>query len=60
MTKADEYRGYAADCVALSQRHENADDKARLLTMAEMWLRMAEVAEKNQGTDDSSPDDVVS
>jgi hypothetical protein len=54
MTKADEYRRYAAQCVALSQRHENAQDKARLVTMAEMWLRIAEVAEKSQSTDDSS------
>jgi hypothetical protein len=56
MTKADEYRRYAAECVALSQRCENADDKARLLTMAEMWLRMVQVAEKNQATDESSTD----
>jgi hypothetical protein len=60
MTKADEYRRYAAECLALSQRHANADDKARLISMAENWLRMAEVAEKNQGTGGSSPDDVVS
>jgi hypothetical protein len=55
MTKADEYRRYAAQCLALSQNHANA-----LLTMAEMWLRIAEVAEKNQGKDESPPDDVVS
>jgi hypothetical protein len=60
MTKADEYRRYAAQCLALSQNHANADDKARLLTMAEMWLRIAEVAEKNQGKDESPRDDVVS
>ena len=59
MTKADEYRRYAAECLALSQRHENAD-KARFLTMAEMWLRIAEAAEKNHGTNNSSPDDVAS
>jgi hypothetical protein len=60
MTKADEYRRYAAECLTLSQRHENVDDKARLITMAQKWLRLAEAAEKNEGTDDSSPDDVVS
>jgi hypothetical protein len=57
MTKADEYRRYAAECLALLQRHKNAD-KAKFLTMAEMWLRIAEAAEKRQGTDDSSPDDL--
>ena len=60
MTKAYEYRRYAAECVALSQRHQDADDEATLIRMAEMWLRMAEFVEKNEGTDDSSPDDVVS
>jgi hypothetical protein len=60
MTKADEYRRYAAECLALSQRQEDASDKAKFLTMAEMWLRIAEAAEKNQGTDGPSPDDVVS
>jgi hypothetical protein len=59
MTKADEYRRYGAECLALSQRHENGDDKARFIRMAETWLHMAEFAEKNQGTV-SSPDDVVS
>jgi hypothetical protein len=48
MTKADEYRRYAAECLALSQRHKNADN-AKFLTMAEMRLRIAEAAEKSQG-----------
>jgi hypothetical protein len=56
----DEGGDYRAECLALSRRHENTDDKARLIRMAEMWLRLAEVAEKNQGTGDSSPNDVVS
>jgi hypothetical protein len=60
MSKADEYRRYAAECLTLSQRQENVDHKARLITMAQKWLRLAEVAEKNQGTDDSSPDDGLS
>jgi hypothetical protein len=59
MAKADEYRRYAAERLALSQRHENVDDKARLIAMAQKWLRLAEVAEKNEGTDGSSPGGVV-
>jgi hypothetical protein len=48
MTKADEYHRDAAECVALSQQRGNADDKARLVTMAQMWLRIAEVTEKQR------------
>jgi len=54
MTAADAYRRYAADCMAMSQRRENINDKATLVEMATMWLRLAEFAEKNEGTDNSS------
>jgi hypothetical protein len=33
MTKVDEYRRYAAECIALAQRREIAAEKARLLGM---------------------------
>ncbi len=56
MTAADAYRRYAADCMAMSQRRENINDKATLVEMATMWLRLAEFAEKNEGTDNSSSD----
>jgi hypothetical protein len=55
MVVADIYRRYAAECVSMSQRRENAGDKALLLQMATMWLHLAEFAEKNDSTDDSSP-----
>ena len=55
MVVADIYRRYAAECVSMSQRRENVDDKALLLQMATMWLHLAEFAEKNDSTDDSSP-----
>ena len=55
MTAADTYRRYAADCVSMSQQRENASDKAMLLHMATMWLKLAEFAEKNDSTDDPPP-----
>jgi len=55
MTVADTYRRYAAECVSLSQQREDVSDKALLLKMATMWLRLAEFAGKNESTDDSSP-----
>ena len=51
MTAADTYRRYAAECVSMSQRRENVSDKALLLIMATMWLRLAEIAEKNERLD---------
>jgi hypothetical protein len=54
MIVADIYRRYAAECVNMSRRRENVNDKALLLQMATMWLHLAEFAEKNKGTDDSS------
>jgi hypothetical protein len=55
MIGADIYRRYAAECVSMSQRRENVDDKALLLQMATMWLHLAEFTERNKGTDDSPP-----
>jgi hypothetical protein len=37
----------------MSQRRENVSDKALLLQMATMWLKLAEFAERNEGTDES-------
>ena len=55
MTAADTYRRYAAECVSMSQRRENVRDKALLLQMATMWLKLAEFAERNESTDRSPP-----
>jgi hypothetical protein len=52
MTVADAYRRFAAECVAMSQRHESINEKALFIEMAMMWLRLAEVADRNEGTDD--------
>jgi hypothetical protein len=45
MTVVDIYRRYAAECVDMSRRRENVNDKALLLQMATMWLLLAELAE---------------
>lgn len=49
------YRRYAAECVTMSQQRENVNDKALLLQMATAWLHLAELAEKNNATNVSSP-----
>ena len=41
MTSAEDYRRYAAECVALAQRLPDPNDKARLLEMAQAFLDMA-------------------
>jgi hypothetical protein len=53
-TAADVYRRYAAECVSIAQR-EVVHDKAMLLEMARMWLRLAKFAERSEGTDNSLP-----
>jgi hypothetical protein len=56
MTAADTYRRYAVECVGMSQRGKNPSDKALLLKMATMWLRLAEFAEKTERADELSED----
>ena len=40
-SSATEYRQYAAECLALSERVANPLDKARLIQMAQDFLNMA-------------------
>jgi hypothetical protein len=54
MSRADEYRDYAARCVRLAQRTTNPADKAMLLQMAETWRRLAEKIER-ESPDNSEP-----
>jgi hypothetical protein len=55
MIVADIYRRYATECVNMSRRCENVNDKALLLQMATMWLHLAEFAEGNKDTGDLPP-----
>lgn len=45
---ASRYRSYAANCVALSQSHDDAGEKLLLLDMAQAWMALAEQAERNE------------
>ena len=41
MPVAEDYLRYAAECVALAQRTDNSETKARLLQMAQAWRELA-------------------
>jgi len=55
MTDADTYRRYAAECVIMSRQRDNVRDKAMLLQMATMWLKLAEIAKKGDKKDEPPP-----
>jgi hypothetical protein len=48
MSKQDEYRKHAADTVGLASRAGSANDKGRLLALAEAWLDLADRAASRQ------------
>jgi len=48
MSRAEEYRRYAAECVRVAQQIHNPRDKAMLLDMAEKWRALADKAEREQ------------
>jgi hypothetical protein len=52
MSLAAEYRRYAAECIALSERVSNLVDKARLIDMAQAFLGLADKQERRE-TDQS-------
>lgn len=58
MIVANIYRRYAAECVSMAQGRDSVSDKALLLQMATMWLKLAEFAEKSKITDESSATDL--
>ena len=49
MALSDQYKRRAAECVRMSERTANAEDKALLLQMAQTWMRLAERAEERSG-----------
>jgi hypothetical protein len=62
MTASEIYRRYAAECLRMSACRP-IEDKAALVQMATMWVRLAEIAEsalkvggETGGTDESPPD----
>lgn len=42
MTLAETYRSHAAECVALAQKSQSAEDRVRLLQIAQAWRELAE------------------
>ena len=49
MTRAEEYRLYAAECLRVAQQIQNPNDKTMLLDMAQKWQALAAKAESENG-----------
>lgn len=45
---ATRYRDYAARCLILAQRQEDAAERLALIDMAQAWIALAEQAQKNE------------
>lgn len=45
---AARYWGYAAQCLIVAQRQDNAGDKLALINMAQAWVNLAEQTETNE------------
>lgn len=46
MSKEAEYRAFAASCIQIARNTRDTDDKARLVAMAEPWVKLAERADR--------------
>ena len=60
MTSAEEYRGNAESCMRMASQSSDERDKPLWLTMAQSWLRLAELFEQedateNHGAEETSP-----
>jgi hypothetical protein len=42
MSKAEEYRQHAQQCLDVAQRIQNAEERAILLQIAQRWMHLAE------------------
>jgi len=45
MSKEAEYRAFAASCIQIAHNTPDTADKARLVAMAEAWVKIAERAD---------------
>jgi hypothetical protein len=45
---AARYWGYAAQCLVVAQRQDNAGDKLALINMAQAWVNLAEQTDRNE------------
>jgi hypothetical protein len=59
MARADDYRRYAAECLALAQRAANPQDRTRLLEMANAWNQMAAKSDARSPSEDDSSDSAL-
>jgi hypothetical protein len=46
MSKEVEYRAFAASCIQVAHNTRDTGDKARLIAMAEAWVKLAEGAKR--------------
>ena len=46
MSKEAEYRAFAASCIQIAHNTPDTADKARLVAMAEAWVKLAERANR--------------
>jgi len=46
MSRVDEYRRHAAECLRIAQETRDPEAKARLLNMAQKWRELGEKAEE--------------
>jgi hypothetical protein len=46
---AEQYWDYAAQCLVIAQRQDNACDKQALTNMAQAWIALAEKAQRMAG-----------
>ena len=51
MTRAEEYKQYAVECVRIAQLVTNPDERMHLLEMAQKWRELAERAEREPEPD---------
>jgi hypothetical protein len=45
--RSREYRRFAAECLAMARRNSHAQTRALLIEMAQRWVGLAELAERN-------------
>jgi hypothetical protein len=53
MSRVDDYRRYAAECLRIAQETCDPEAKARLLDMAQKWRELGEKAEEVAASDAS-------
>ena len=48
MSRGDEYRNYAAQCIRVARQSNNVDAKTLLLHMAQKWRDLADEIERDR------------